>query len=112
MQASTTSPVVASPCCQSRIAQASRPSVSTIVTSGVKDAQLLQIEQAAPARVHLALDGGVEAAMLAQKAAECAHQRHVADDVDHFAVDRGRLVGEIVVQRPAGGGEAEHDARP
>ena len=79
---------------------------------GVKNAQLLQIKQAAPARVHLAIDGGVEAAMLAQKAAECAHQRHVGDDVDHLAVDCGRLAGEVVVQRPSGGGEAEHRSRP
>ena len=77
---------------------------------GVKDAQLLEIEQAAPPRVHLAIDGRVEAAMLAGKAAERPHQRHVADDVDHFAVDGGGLVGEVVMQRPAGGGEAEHQA--
>ena len=76
---------------------------------GMQDAQLLEIEQAAPARVHLAVDGRVEAAMLAAEAAEGAHQRHVADDVDHLAVDRGGLVGEVVMQRPPGGGEAEHD---
>ena len=77
---------------------------------GVEDAQLFEIEQAAPARVHLAIDGGVEAAMLAGEAAERPHQRHIADDVDHFAVDRGGLVGEIVMQRPPGRGEAEHQA--
>ncbi len=33
VQASTTSPVVASPCCQSMIAQASRPSASMTVTT-------------------------------------------------------------------------------
>ena len=48
--------------------------------------------------------------MLAAEAAEGAHQRHVADDVDHLAVDGGGLVGEVVMQRPAGGGEAEHQA--
>ena len=76
---------------------------------GVKDAELFEIEQAAPARLHFALDGRVEAAMLAQKAAERAHQRHVGDDVGHFAVDGRGLAGEIVMQRPAGRGEAEHD---
>ena len=48
--------------------------------------------------------------MLAQKAAERPHQRHVADDVGHFTVDRRRLAGEIVMQRPAGGRQTEHDA--
>ena len=94
------------------IAQASRPSVSTIGHDGVKDAQLLEIEQAAPARRHLAVDGRIEAAVLAAEAAERPHQRHIADDVDHLAVDGGGLVGEIVMQRPAGGGQAEHDRRP
>ena len=46
--------------------------------------------------------------VLAPHAAERAHQRHVADHVDHLAVDGGRLVGEFVMQRLAGGGEAEH----
>ena len=46
--------------------------------------------------------------MLAQEAAERPHQRHVADDVDHLAVDGRGLVGEVVMQRPAGGREAEH----
>ena len=54
----------------------------------------------------------VEAALLAAEAAERAHQRHVADDVDHLAVDRRGLVGEIVMQRLAGGGQAEHARRP
>ena len=66
---------------------------------GVHDPQLLEIEQAAPARRHLAIDRGVEPAMLAAQAAERPHQRHVADDVDHLAVDRGGLVGEVVMQR-------------
>ena len=83
-----------------------------MVTDGMEDAQLLEIEQAAPPRVHLAIDGGVEAAVLAQEAAEGAHQRHVADDVDHLAVDGRGLVGKIVMQRPAGGGEAEHAPAP
>ena len=70
------------------MAQASRPRVSTIVTDGVEDAKLLEVKQAAAPRFHFALDRGVEAAVLAREAAERAHQRHVADDVDHFAVDR------------------------
>ncbi|MGY4471524.1 hypothetical protein ACVWWK_007233 [Bradyrhizobium sp. LB9.1b] len=40
--------------------------------------------------------------------AEGAHQRHVADDVDHLAVDDGGLVGEVVMQRLARSSEAEH----
>ncbi len=75
---------------------------------GVQDAQAFEIEQAASARLHLALDGGVEAAVLAAQPAERAHQRHVADDVDDFAIDGGGLAGEIMVQRAAGGREAEH----
>ena len=76
----------------------------------MKNAELLEIEQAPPARLHLAFDRRVEAAMLAKKAAEGAHQRHIAHDVGHFAVNGRGLAGEIVVQRPAGGREAEHDA--
>ena len=77
---------------------------------GMKNAELFEIEQAAPACLHLAFDGRIETAMLAQKAAERAHQRHVADDVGHFAVDRRGLAGEIVMQRPAGRRQTEHDA--
>ena len=69
---------------------------------GVEDAQPLEIKQAAPACLHFAFDGRVEAAMLAEEAAERPHQRHVADHVGHFAVDRRRLLGEIVMQRPPG----------
>ena len=47
--------------------------------------------------------------MFAADARERPHQRHVADDVDHLAVDGRRLVGEIVVQWTPGGGEPEHD---
>ena len=46
--------------------------------------------------------------VLAAEAAEGADQRHIADDVDHLAVDGGGLVGEIVMQRLAGRGQAEH----
>ena len=84
--------------------------VSTMVDAGMQQAQLLEIDQAAPPRRHLAVDRLVEAAPLAAEAVEGAHQRHVADDVDHLAVDRGGAVGEVVMQRLAGRREAEHDA--
>ena len=76
--------------------------------AGVKEPQLLQVTQAAPARGHFPIDGGVEALVLVADAAKRADQRHVADDVDHLAVDNGRLVGKIVVERLAGRGKAEH----
>ena len=63
------------------------------------DAQALEIEQAALARDHLLVDLGIEAAVLARQAAECLHQRHVADDVGHFAVNGCRAVGKLVMQR-------------
>ena len=74
----------------------------------VKQPHLLQIQQAAPPRAHLAPDRSVEPAVFALEAAEGPYQGHVADDVDHLAVDRRGLVGKIVMQRLAGGGEAEH----
>ncbi|MGY4593794.1 hypothetical protein ACVWXL_001540 [Bradyrhizobium sp. GM22.5] len=46
--------------------------------------------------------------MLVPDAAEGAHQRHVADDVDHLAVDDGGFVGEVVMQRFPCGRKAEH----
>ena len=66
----------------------------------VQQAQLFKIAQAAPARVHFLADRRVEPQVLAENAAERAHQRHVADDVDHFAIDRRRLAGEIAMQGP------------
>ena len=45
-------------------------------------------------------------------AAERPHDGHVADDVDHLAVDRRSAIGEGAMQRLAGGGPAEHDRRP
>ena len=69
----------------------------------------LEVEEALPAGRHLLLDLGVEAPVLAQQAAERLHDRHVADDVRHLAVDRRGAIGKLVVQRPAGGGAAEHD---
>ena len=75
----------------------------------MKDPELFEIEQAAPAGRHFAVHGGVKAAMFAQEAAERAHQRHIADNVDHFAVDGGGFAGEIVMQRPARRSQPEHD---
>ena len=76
--------------------------------AGVQQPQLFQIAQAASARRQFPPHRGVEAVMLIAQPAERPHQRHVVDDVDHFAVDGGGLVGEIVMQRLAGRGEAEH----
>ena len=45
--------------------------------------------------------------MLAIHAAEGAHQRHVGDDINHFAVDRGSLVGEAMMERRASGSQAK-----
>ena len=75
---------------------------------GMGQAQLFEIAQAAAPRGHFAVDGGIKAVMLVVEPAECPHQRHVVDDVDHFAVDGGGLVGEVIVQRLAGGGDPEH----
>jgi hypothetical protein len=46
--------------------------------------------------------------MLEAQSAKRANQRHVVDDVDHFAVNGGSLVGEIIVQRLSGRREPEH----
>src|SRR6266540_658580 len=66
------------------------------------------LTRTAPPRRLLPVHDRIEPAMLATETPECPNQRHVADDIDHFAVDRGGLVGKIMVQGPAGGGEAEH----
>ena len=75
---------------------------------GVKQPQLFEIAQAASAGIEFPLDGGVEAVVFVAQAAEGADQRHVADDVDHLAIDRSGLVGEFVMQRLARRSEAEH----
>src|SRR3546814_3275027 len=54
-------------------------------------------------RSHLPSDRSVEPEMFAGDPAEGLYQPHVPDDVDHLAVDRGGLVGELVVERLAGG---------
>ncbi len=69
---------------------------------------LLEIQQAAPPGPHVATNRLVEPGKFAAYAAECPDQRHVADDVDHLAVDGGGLVGIVVMERLAGGGETEH----
>jgi len=77
--------------------------------AGMQQAQLLEIDQAAAPRAQLAVDGFVEAAPLAAETIEGMHERHVADDIDHFAVDRRRAIREGVMQRPAGRGQVKHD---
>ena len=112
VQASTTSPVVAAPLppqCDRPRDQAERQHDRD---DGVENAELFQIEQASAPRIQSTIDGDIEAAALANEAGEGAHQRHVADHVDHLAVDGGSLVGKVVMQRPAGGGQAEHQAGP
>ena len=108
MQVSTTSPVVAAPRCHSTIAQASSPIVSRMVTTACRMRSFSRYSRLRCRAVSLAVDDRVEAAMLARPAAESVDQRHIADDIDHLAVDRGGLVGEVVMQRPAGRGQAEH----
>jgi hypothetical protein len=68
----------------------------------VQEPDLFEIEQAAAARRHFPAHSVAEAAEFPRQAAERTHQRHVADDVDHLAVDGRRLVGEIVMQGLAG----------
>ena len=75
---------------------------------GMHQPQFFQITQATGARRQLSIDRGVELAMLAQKAAECLHHDDIANDVDHLAIDRGGLIGEIMVQRLARSGDAEN----
>ena len=91
------------------IAQASRPMVSTTVTSAWMMRSRSRYRGCAGVRSFRDRSVRVEAAMLAARAAERPHQRHVADHVDHFAVDRRGLVGEFVMQRLPGARQAEHD---
>ncbi len=64
---------------------------------GMGEPKLFQIAQAAAPRGQFAVDGVVEAVVLMVEPAERPHQRHVVDDVDHFAVDGGGLVGVVVM---------------
>jgi hypothetical protein len=74
----------------------------------MQEPQPFEIAQAALACSQFAIERRIEAAVLACDAAERAHDRHVADHVDHLAVDRGGLVSKIMMQRLSGGGEAKH----
>jgi len=75
---------------------------------GMDNAQLFKIAKAASPRPQFAADGGIKPVVFEAEAAEGAHQRHVVDDIDHFAVDGRGLIGEIVVQRLAGGRQVKH----
>ena len=108
VQTSTTSPVVAPPRCQSMIAQASNAIVSATVIAACGDPQLFEIAEAASSRRQFPVDGRVKSVVLEAEAAKRPHQRHVVDDIDHLAVDGGGLVGEIVMQRLAGGRQMKH----
>ena len=102
VQTSTTSPVVAAPRCHRTITQARNRNC------GVGDSQLFEITEAASSRRQFPVDGGVKSVVLEAEAAKRPHQRHVVDDIDHLAVDGGGFVGEIVVQRLAGGSQMKH----
>ncbi len=75
---------------------------------GMDQAQLLEVAQRTAAPAHLDLHPLAEAATLAMGRPEGAHQRHVVDDVEQFAVHACRLAGIAMVQRPAVGREPEH----
>ena len=108
VQTSTTSPVVASPRCHSDDRPGQQPDGQYHGDAGMDDAQLFEIAKAAPARRQFPVDGSVKPVVLEAEAAECAHQRHVVDDIDHLAIDGRGLVGEVVVQRSAGSRQMEH----
>ncbi len=74
----------------------------------MEQAQFLEVEKAAPARRHFPLDSGIEAAVFATEPAERPNERHIADHIHHFAIDRRRTLGELVMERPTRGGKAEH----
>ena len=107
---STTSPVVAAPRCHSTIAQASsadrqhhgdRPRAAAA---------------AFPDRCRLRRRASISRSTVASKR-RCSRRSPpnartsgmLPIDVDHFAVDGGRLVGKVMMQRAPGGGEPEHD---
>jgi hypothetical protein len=73
----------------------------------MQQAQPFEVLQAAAAGAHLAVDGSVEAAVLAADGAEGPDQRHVADDVGQFALDPRGPVGEAVMERRAAGRQPE-----
>ena len=75
---------------------------------GMNEPQPFEIAQASTPGMQFTADSRVEPLMLVVQAAERPHQRHVVDDVDHFAIDRCRFVGKIVVEWLAGGSQTEH----
>ena len=87
---------------------AQQPDSQEYRDTGMQQAQLLQIKEAASPRGHLPVDRSVEPPVLATEPAERPDQRHISNHVDHFTVHRGSAVGEFVVQRPAGGGQVKH----
>ena len=70
---------------------------------GMHQPQYLDVAQALPPGGHLQAQRPGQARALPMEAAEGADQRHVGDDIGHLAVDRGGLVGEVAVDRPAPG---------
>ena len=108
VQTSTTWPGVTRPCCQSKIAQASQRQGQQDGDGRVQQSQPLQIEQAPLSRDYFATDGPVEAAMLAVDPAKRQDDGHVADHVDHLAVNRRGPMRILMVQGLAAGSDAEH----
>ena len=74
----------------------------------VRQPEFLEIAQAPSPRAQFPADRAIEPVVFMTEAAEGAHQRHVVDDIDHLAVHRGGLAGEIVMQGFARRREAEH----
>jgi len=69
----------------------------------VKEPELFEVLQAPPARPNFASHDLIKSLVFAIQAAEGAHKRQIADDIDHFAIDRRGLVCEFVMQRPSRG---------
>ena len=74
---------------------------------GMQQPKFLEVEKAPLAGGHFVADRFVEPAVLAAQPAKGTNQRHIGNDVDHLSVDRGCLVGKIVMQRLACVGKAE-----
>ena len=75
---------------------------------GMSEPEFFEISKTASPRGKLPFHGRIKTVVLEAEPAKCPHQGHVVDDVDHLAVDGRGLVGEIIVQWPAGGGEPKH----
>ena len=74
----------------------------------MQQSQPLQIEQAPLSRDYFATNGPVEAAMLAVDPAKRQDDGHVADHVDHLAVNRRGPMRILMMQGLAAGSDAEH----